>query len=200
VTLFFCIFVEYKFDDMKKIIFLSLIFLAFKLNAQSTKTISGVKFPTNTTVGTKELVLNGGGLREKYFFDLYVAALYLKAKSNEAGKVVYNDAEMAIHIKIVSDKVTREKFIETVKEGFATVTHGKATKDQINKFTGFFSDDIKKGDKIHLEFVPGTGLQVKKNGTLKGTIAGLEFKQALFSIWLGDKPVDDDLKKELLGK
>ncbi len=185
---------------MKKILFFSLVCLAFISSAQTTKTISGVKVPLSTTVGSKELVLNGGGLREKYFFDLYVATLYLKAKSNEAGKVVYNDTEMAIHIKIVSDKVTREKFIETVREGFSTVTHGKATKEQINKFIGFFSDDIKNGDKIHLEFVPGTGLQVKKNGVLKGTIAGLEFKQALFSIWLGDKPVDDDLKKALLGK
>ena len=39
-----------------------------------------------------------------------------------------------------------------------------------------------------------------KNGNKKGSIAGLEFKKALFGIWLGDKPADDDLKTGMLGK
>jgi hypothetical protein len=31
-------------------------------------------------------------------------------------------------------------------------------------------------------------------------IAGLDFKQALYGIWLGNKPVQASLKKALLGK
>jgi hypothetical protein len=77
---------------------------------------------------------------------------------------------------------------------------GKATKDEIEKFKGFFDDTFKIGDKINLEFIPNKGLLVKKNGKLIGTIENIEFKKALFSIWLGSNCVDNGLKKELLGK
>ena len=36
-------------------------------------------------------------------------------------------------------------------------------------------------------------------GTVKGAVAGEAFNQALTRIWLGDKPVQSDLKKSLLG-
>jgi hypothetical protein len=35
---------------------------------------------------------------------------------------------------------------------------------------------------------------------VKGTIAGYDFKKSLFSIWLGSKPADENLKKGMLGK
>jgi hypothetical protein len=38
------------------------------------------------------------------------------------------------------------------------------------------------------------------NGTYKGLVEGLEFKKALFSIWLGSTPVDKKLKSKMLGK
>jgi hypothetical protein len=37
-------------------------------------------------------------------------------------------------------------------------------------------------------------------GALKGTIKGIDFKRAVFSIWLGEKPADAKLKKGMLGK
>jgi hypothetical protein len=38
-------------------------------------------------------------------------------------------------------------------------------------------------------------------GAKKGTIIqGVDFKKALFSIWLGDQPADKNLKKGMLGK
>jgi hypothetical protein len=65
---------------------------------------------------------------------------------------------------------------------------------------GFFSDAFKKGDKIRLEYITGKGLKVYKNNVYKGIVPGLEFKNALFSIWLGTKPADASLKNKMLGK
>lgn len=184
-----------------KIVFLfSLLFLTNQFYAQNTTVIAGQQFFKSISLGNETLVLNGGGLREKYWFDLYVAALYLKNKNSDGSKIIHQNDEMAIHIKLVSDKVTREKFLETVKEGFAKSTAGKASKEEIKDFCTFFSDEFKNGDKIHLDYIPNKGLQVKKNGTVKGTIPGLEFKKALFSIWLGSNPPDENLKAGLLGK
>jgi hypothetical protein len=190
---------DLKLKTMKRI--LMLLFTVVGLTTFSqTKTVAGVKFATTTKVNGKTLDMNGGGLREKYWIDLYVAALYLENKTTDPGKIIYADDEQAIHIKIISGSVTRERFIESVKEGFSNANHGKATSEQIKKFIGFFNDDIKEGDRIYLEYTPKEGLVVIKNGTEKGKIEGIEFKKALFSIWLGSTPADSTLKKGMLGK
>ncbi|MEY4973910.1 MAG: hypothetical protein RLZZ55_698, partial [Bacteroidota bacterium] len=105
---------------MKKLTLLLMFVLGLTATSfAQTKKYHGVSFYTDLKLGDENLVLNGAGLREKYWMDLYVAALYVPKKTNEAGKVIYNDTEMAIHIKIISSSVTRERFIESVNEGFA---------------------------------------------------------------------------------
>ncbi len=48
-------------------------------------------------------------------------------------------------------------------------------------------------------YVPEKGVVVFKNGKIQPIIEGLEFKKALYGIWLGEEPADDDLKEDLLG-
>lgn len=186
---------------MKKIA----VLLAFALSITSvsfaqTKKFHGVSFNTELKLDGENLVINGAGLREKYFMDLYVAGLYMPKKTEDAKKVIYDDTEMAIHIKIISSSVTRERFIESVNEGFAASKHGSASKEEIKKFVSFFNEPIKNGDKIYLDYIPGKGVRVTKNGEVKGTIPGLDFKKALFGIWFGTPPVQESMKKEMLGK
>lgn len=179
------------------IFFVGISFTA--VNAQK-RTVAGVTFEAKTTINGKTLLYNGSGLREKYTFDLYVAALYLRRPSMDANKVVTDDAEMGIHLELVSNKVTREKFVETVKTGFSKASHGTATDEQIKKFMGFFKGEFKDGDKIHIDYMPNQGVVVTMNGKKLGSVSGLAFKKALFSIWLGTKPADSSLKKGMLGK
>lgn len=181
--------------------FMLLLFLgcSIAVNAQN-RTVAGKTFPAQLDVTGSKLTFNGAGLREKYTLDLYVAALYLPKQSMDANKIINADEIQVINIKIVSSKVTREKFNETVKEGFAKVSEGKATQAQISKLTGFFSAPIKMDDDIQFIYKPGKGTAVMINGTFKGIVEGLDFKKALFSIWLGSTPADATLKKKMLGK
>ena len=71
---------------------------------------------------------------------------------------------------------------------------------QITKFKGFFSDKIVKTNVFDIAYIKGKGTVVYKNGKEVGMIPGLEFKKALFGIWLGSDPADDDLKEAMLGK
>jgi hypothetical protein len=58
----------------------------------------------------------------------------------------------------------------------------------------------KKGMAITLDWLPGAGTQMTVDGRYAGApIAGEDFYRALLRIWLGPKPVQDDLKKALLG-
>jgi len=178
-----------------------LMFFSFSHFSQSKTTVlHGVTFYTEIKLAENNLVLNGGGLREKYFIDLYVGALFLQQKSKDASKILNADAPMAIQLKLVSNSVTREKFVESVKEGFINASHGKATKEQISNFISSFAGAFKKGDKINFEYLPNKGVTVEKNGSQLCVIEGLEFKKALFSIWLGNVPADSNLKEGMLGK
>ena len=38
------------------------------------------------------------------------------------------------------------------------------------------------------------------NGKYKGVTGNIDFKKALWSIWLGTNPADEKLKKKMLGK
>ncbi|MCX6195129.1 MAG: chalcone isomerase family protein, partial [Flavobacteriia bacterium] len=83
---------------MKKInLLLTSIFMFFSFShfSQSKTTVlHGVTFYTEIKLAENNLVLNGGGLREKYFIDLYVGALFLQQKSKDASKILNADAPM----------------------------------------------------------------------------------------------------------
>lgn len=162
--------------------------------------IEGVEFSNQMSINNSELKLNGGGLREKYFtLDLYVGALYLKAVSSDAQKIIMSDDDMGIRIVIVSSMVTRERFIEALEDGFINTTAGESTPEQIAQFKIFLKDPFKEGDEILLNYHKGDAVYLYKNGQKRGSFKGLPFKQALFGIWLGDKPADSSLKDDMLG-
>ncbi len=188
---------------MKKIILFMTVLSVVSIGwsqTKKTKEFHGVTFYTETTINEEAVVINGAGVREKYFMDMYVAALYLKKKSTDASKIISADEEMGIHIKIVSSMVTRDKFKTAVTEGFKNASSGKATSEEQKKFMSCLSEEFKDGDKIYFDYVPSKGVKIYKNGDLKGTIPGLDFKKALFAIWLGTSPAQESLKNEMLGK
>ena len=110
---------------------------------------------------------------------------------------------MVIKMRVISGMVTRENMEEAIRAGFKKSTGGNTksidTKidDLINKG---FAGDIEKGDEFDLEYIPGKGTHLKKNGKTLVVIPGLEFKQALFGVWLCNEPADANLKKKMLGK
>jgi hypothetical protein len=57
---------------------------------------------------------------------------------------------------------------------------------------------VKEGDVVTLDFVNGA-TDLGWNGKFRGRIPGGRFNRALTRIWLGPKPVQEDLKKKLLG-
>ena len=187
---------------MKKqvIAFLMLIATVFTVNAQ--KTVSGVKVDAKLNLEGQSLVLNGAGTRVKMFMDMYVGALYLEKKSTNANEIMNSKEGAAIKLNIVSGLITSDKMISAINEGFENATGKKTTplKAKIDKFKGFFKEEIKKGDIFIIINVPNEGVVVYKNGVKKGSIDGHDFKKALFGIWLCDKPADKELKDEMLGK
>lgn len=181
------------------ITFLMLIAATFSVNAQE---VAGVKVDAKLTLEEQNLVLNGAGTREKFWMDMYVGALYLTKKSSNAKEIMESKDAAAIKLNIVSGMISSDKMISAVNEGFENATNKNtgALKAKIDKFKGFFKEEIKKGDSFVFVNVPDEGVVIYKNGIKKGTIEGHDFKKALFGIWLCDKPADKTLKGKMLGK
>ncbi|CAM4011177.1 MULTISPECIES: chalcone isomerase family protein [Flavobacterium] len=185
---------------MKKL-YLLLTFLILQINMTTAQNkVSGVSVYETLSFDGNKLVLNGAGVKEKMWIDLYVASLYLPSKSTNADEIINSSEPAIIKINIVSSLVSTDKMIELMEEGFVNATNGNITsiKTKIDKFLTVFRDDLKEKDEFMIVFNPKIGITVFKNGVKKGTIEGMDFKKALFGVWLCIKPADEKLKRAML--
>jgi len=186
--------------DLKKI-FVVLLAAFFLASSAFALEVGGVNLPDTLKAAETDLVLNGAGQRTKFFIKAYVGGLYLKQKSSDAPKILDADEPMAVSLQITSGIISSKMMEEAVREGFENSLKGNITplKDKIDAFVNIFKAKINKGDLYEFYYVPGKGLEVYKNKALSSVIEGLDFKKALFGIWLGDKPAQKDLKEHMLG-
>lgn len=147
-----------------------------------------------------ELVLNGAAIRNKFFFDIYVAALYLEKPSTEASEVLAGEGPNRVAMHFLYEEVEKEKLVSAWEEGFK----GNLSKDElaamqerIDTFNSLFVN-MKKGQSMFLDYRPKQGTAVIIEKSEVGLIMGKDFNNALLRIWLGDKPVTSKMKKQLL--
>lgn len=185
---------------MRKIIVLAIALISL-VNASGQIRVGKAILPYEETYEGAELKLNGAGLREMLWIDLYAGGLYLQNKTNDPISVLDADETMSIKLNIVSGFVTQKKMIQAVQEGFHKATFGntKSLDERINKFIGFFSEPIVKKDIFDLVYIKDVGVKAFKNGKELGIIEGRDFKYALFKIWLGDEPASEGVKNGMLG-
>lgn len=158
--------------------------------------------PNAVKAGDEYLKINGGGIREKFFMDLYIGVLYLREKSSDASKIINADEPMAVKMRVVSGMVTKENMEEAIRTGFDNATNNNTApiQSKIDQLISVgFKDEISVGDIVDLIYIPGTGTTLYKNNESLVTISGLDFKKALFGIWLCNKPADANLKNKMLG-
>lgn len=186
---------------IKKILIVILLALTIVTPIQA-KEIGSVSLPDTITAGKEQLVLNGAGLRKKYFVKVYAGGLYLRTKEGDAKKIINADEPMAIRMQFIYDGVSGKELVDAWNEGFANATMGNTgtIKESVDTFNSFFTEEARKGDVYDIIYTPGEGVHVSIKGKLMGIIRGLDFKKALFAIWLGEKPVDNSLKQGMLGK
>jgi hypothetical protein len=165
--------------------------------------IAGVKLDDKTQVESRDLVLNGAGLRKKIVFNVYVIGLYLPEKKSDAAAVLQlaGPKRAAIHmLRDVSADTFTEALVEGMRENHSEADY-KALEPRVKELAAIFADikEAKKGMVIALDWT-GAATRLLVDGKPAGKpIAGEDFYRALLRIWLGDKPVQNDLKKSLLG-
>jgi hypothetical protein len=184
---------------MKKVAILAMFLCLTAALPVLAKEVAGVSLPETTTVDGKSLKLNGAGLRKKMMFKVYVAGLYLETPSETAAAVISSDQVKRMQLSVLRS-LDHSKITEAISEGFEKNSKAqfpalKARLDRLNSMI----PNVEKGDQILLTYVPGRGTVVSAKNVEKGVIEGKDFADALFAVWLGANPVQEDLKKALLG-
>ena len=163
--------------------------------------VAGVKIDEQTRVGSAELVLKGAGLRKRFFLQVYAMGLYVADRN--ADPVTQPGAKrIAIHmLRDVGADTFTAALVDGMRPNYDEATM-KSLEPRVARLGAILGEmkEAKKGMVILLDLVPGAGTQVSVDGKPSGKpIEGEDFYRALLRIWLGEKPVQDDLKKALLG-
>ena len=167
--------------------------------------LEGVNLEDRIRVDGHDLQLNGLALRTRFIFKVYVAGLYLPAKATTAQAAIEANGPKRIILVMMRD-ASAEQFVESIEAGVRannSEAQIAAVKTQIDQLLAMIRavGKSKKGARIVLDYAPsdhGTTLFV--DGVAQGRpMAGKAFYQVLLRIWLGEDPVQPDLKEALLG-
>ena len=176
---------------------------ALALNAIAAD-VSGVKLEDKAQLESRDLVLNGAGLRTRFHVvKVYVIGLYLPEKKSDPAAVLSLSGPKRTEIHMLRD-VGADTFTDALIEGLKA-NHSEADYKALEPRVKELSDtmaqigEAKKDMVIALDWTGGGTILVVNGKPAGKPIAGEDFYKALLRIWIGDKPVQDDLKKSLLG-
>ena len=173
-----------------------------------TSTADAARFADTTIPDTvrlastdRDLLLNGGGVRKKFFMDIYIGALYLPSKTGNAQAILSDTGPASIRMHFLYKEVSKEKITDGWNDGLSAnlaPAEYAALQPRLEDFNRLFRT-VHSGDVISIDFTPGTGTEVRINNELRGAVPGNDFYRALLKVWLGSEPVSDALKQGMLG-
>jgi len=149
-------------------------------------------------------MLNGVGVRAVLFFKGYVAGLYLAKRSVTQFDVAAAQGSKRLQLRMLRN-ASSDNFIDALVPGMRLNVHATELvrlSDRIAQMerTIRVIGNTAVGDVIDFDYLPDMGTTIAVNGARKGTaIAGADFYNAVLGIFIGAHPVDDGLKKSLLG-
>ncbi|MGD8566456.1 MAG: chalcone isomerase family protein, partial [Gammaproteobacteria bacterium] len=160
---------------MKKAIFTLILGVLFFPCMVFGKDIEGVSVPENITLDNGAVLsLNGAGLRTKFFFDIYVGALYLPAAMHDVQQIIDDPGPKRVGMYILYDALSKEKITSGWTEGFEDNNSGEqlsSLRQRLDKFNRLFKD-LKEGDVVFMDYVPDMGTRLVINGQKMGTVKG----------------------------
>ncbi len=189
---------------IKHIKLIAVLATLMPLTAMSTTALASgdtnARFDKRIDVGGQELEMKGNGiLRYMRLIKVYAGALYTLPGVSPDGVLADTPKRLVV-----------EYFLGLNGEDFGPATYkvlaDNISADEIERlrsridYHNSLYEDVQPGDRYSLTYVPGVGTELALNGVPRGVIEGADFAAAIFSLWLGDQPIDERFKRSLLGK
>ncbi len=159
---------------------------------------AGVSFPKKATVGGRRLVLNGIGLRQKAYIDVYVAALYMDVGTTKARVAITRDAPKRIVMHFIHKRVSERVLVAHWQSAFEAQPNAAALTSRLDKLIEVM-EDMHTGEEIVFDYLPSKGTIITVKGKRRAVIKGTDFMEVLWAVWLGDNPPSQKMKRDMLG-
>ena len=167
--------------------------------------ISGVKLDDRVTIGEHTLILNGAGGLARAGIKMYVAAFYMRVRK----KTLQEVSELTWWSKRITVTMLRDTSSDDLGESIVAGIRKNSTPEETRRFglqlskigeaLGKFPK-LRKGSSLSLDWVPSRGTVVGVDGAaVCDPIPDEAFYEAILKVWLGNNPVDVNLKNDLLG-
>lgn len=174
----------------------------FYTSAIAQPEIANIRPEPSLSVQGTTLVLNGAGLRSKFVINVYVAALYVATPSQDAATLINSQSLRRMRLYLLRD-IDSKTLDSALQEGLSantSDTERQNLRESANQLSQLMTSigTAKEGDVVDLDF-SANGVSVTHNAKTLGHIQNPAFSSALLAVWLGEKPAQASLKKDLLG-
>lgn len=166
-------------------------------------TVANVDVPEQQSVAGSDLVLNGAGLRQRFVFHVYVAALYRPQPTKDAEAILNSPEPQMLRLTLLRD-INSKALTDALNDGLKANCTEAELKDMagtIAHFEAFMKTggEGASGDRVDIVFNQGT-VSVSFKGKALGEVKDPRFATALLKVWLGAHPAQESLKAALLGQ
>lgn len=168
-------------------------------------TIDGYEIPQiiPATSQHAELKLNGASMRILYgVVDTYIGKLYVENPVTDAAAIIAADEYKRMVFQVALKRVSGRRMATALYEALqlnTTREEANRLESRILQIVEMFDVRLKKGEVGYIEWVPGKGSRVVVAGEEKGIIPGKDLNDAILRIWIGDNPVGETFKRQVLG-
>jgi hypothetical protein len=170
------------------------------------KEVSGVVLPESARPegSAADLRLRGGGLFRFFFLRYYVCGLYTGAGLTDAAAILKDNSPRRVHL-VALRRITAFEFLWGLDQGLAdnlTQAQALALREPLEQVRQTIRSigAIARGARVSIDYVPGPGTRIVVDEQPRGSsMAGKPLSDALLRVWIGERPLDSGLKRELLG-
>lgn len=152
-----------------------------------------------------EMHLKGASMRRAYaIVDTYIGELYVEDTSLSAEQLVEADKSRRMVFHVVSSRVSARRFTSAINDGLSiNLTEEQMTliKDRVDKLVHLFDYKFVEGTIGHIQWYPEEKVsRIVIDGVEKGAVPGKDLNDAMLKIWIGEHPVSERFKRQVLGE
>lgn len=155
--------------------------------------VSGFQFSDAISLAGRQLVLNGVGLRSIFIMKVFLGALYVPERSRDPATLMAQTGPRRLAMRMLID-MSPERLLRSLEsnERRAAPVAGLETALMT---VGL----VPKGAGLDIDLIDGV-VHFAVNGQARGSIRdGDQVFAAMLRAWLGERPIERDLKLGLLG-
>lgn len=150
-----------------------------------------------------ELKLNGASMRILYgVVDTYIGKLYVENPTTDAEELIAADEYKRMVFQVSLKRVSGRRMATALYEALQLNTTREEAiqiETRIQQVVEMFDTRLKRGENGYIEWVPGKGSRVVVGGEEKGIVPGKDLNDAILRIWIGENPVGETFKRQVLG-